>query len=95
MEQWKESLQTAMDERFDEAFAELAKSNADVREAVKQQLDVSVLMKDHPKYDDELKQLVDSYFEAMQLLLGEYGQHLYIQGAKDCVTVLREFGVIK
>ncbi|CDX01417.1 Hypothetical protein DPCES_1530 [Desulfitobacterium hafniense] len=95
MEQWKESLQTAMDERFDAAFVELAKSNADVREAVKQQLDASVLVKDHPKYDEELKQLVDSYFEAMQLLLGEYLQHLYIQGAKDCVTVLREFGIIK
>lgn len=95
MELWKQSLQTAMDERFDAAFAELAESNADVREAVKQQLDVSVLVKDHPKYDDELKQLVDAYFEAMQLLLGEYGQYLYIQGAKDCVTVLREFGVIK
>ena len=33
--------------------------------------------------------------EAMQLLLGEYSHHLYIQGAKDCVEVLREFGVIK
>ena len=95
MEQWKESLQTAMDERFDAAFAELAKSNADVRKAIKQQRDASVLVKDHPKYDDELKQLADSYFEAMQLLLGEHGQHLYIQGAKDCVTVLREFGIIK
>jgi len=31
----------------------------------------------------------------MQLLLGEYSQHMYIQGAKDCVTVLRELGVIK
>ena len=39
MEQWKESLQTAMDERFDAAFAELAKSNADVRKAIKQQRD--------------------------------------------------------
>ena len=95
MEQWKQSLQTAMDERFDAAFAELAKSNADVRKAIKQQRDASVLVKDHPKYDKELKQLVDSYFEAMQILLGEYGQHLYIQGAKDCVTVLREFGIIK
>jgi len=95
MEQWKESLQTAMDERFDAAFAKLAKSNADVRKAIKQQRDASVLVKDHPKYDEELKQLVDSYFEAMQLLLGEYLQHLYIQGAKDCVAVLREFGIIK
>lgn len=95
MEQWKQSLQTALDERFDAAFAELAKSNADVRKAIKQQRDASVLVKDHPKYDEELKQLVDSYFEAMQLLLGEYGQYLYIQGAKDCVTVLREFGIIK
>ncbi|WP_367568198.1 hypothetical protein [Lacrimispora sp.] len=95
MELWKESLQTALDERLDAAFAELAESNADVRDAIKQQLEASILLKDHPKYDDELKQIADSYFEAMQLLLGEYSQHMYIQGAKDCVTVLRELGVIK
>jgi hypothetical protein len=95
MELWKDSLQTALDERLDAAFAELKESNADVRKAVKQQVETSMLVKHHPKYDDELKQLVDAYFEAMQLLLGEYSQHLYIQGAKDCVTVLREFGVIK
>lgn len=95
MELWKESLQTALDERLDAALMELAESNTDVREAVKQQRDVSMLVKDHPKYDDEMKQTVDAYFEAMQLLLGEYSHHLYIQGAKDCVEVLRELGVIK
>lgn len=70
-------------------------SNADVRKAVKQQVETSMLVKHHPKYNDEMKQMVDEYFEAMQLLLGEYGQYLYIQGAKDCVTALRELGVIK
>ncbi len=95
MDLWKESLQTALDDRFDAAFKELTESNTDVRKAVKQQVEASILLKDHPKYDDELKQIADSYFEAMQLLLGEYIQHMYIQGAKDCVTVLREFGVIK
>lgn len=95
MELWKESLQTALNERFDAAFAELAESNADVQKAVKQQLDTSAMVRNHPKYDDELKQMVDSYFEAMQLLLGEYSRHLYIKGAKDCVTVLREIGIIK
>lgn len=95
MELWKESLQTALDERLDVALMELAESNTDIGEAVKQQRDVSMLVKDHPKYDDEMKQAVDAYFEAMQLLLGEYSHHLYIQGAKDCVEVLRELGVIK
>lgn len=95
MELWKESLKTALDERLDAAIRELEESNADVREAVKKQRDVSMLVMHHPKYDDELKQEVDAYFEAMQLLLGKYIQHLYIQGAKDCVEVLREFGVIK
>ncbi len=95
MELWKDSLQTALDERLDAAFAELAESNADVREAVKQQREAAELVKEHLKYDDELKQMVDAYFEAMQLLLGEYSRHLYIQGAKDCVTALRELGVIK
>lgn len=95
MEQWKDSLQTAMDERFDAAFAELKKSNPHVRHAVKQQVNAAEAVNNHPKYDDELKQIVDAYFEAMQLLLGEFGQHLYIQGAKDCVTVLRKLGIIK
>ncbi|WP_166083207.1 hypothetical protein [Erysipelothrix anatis] len=95
MELWKESLQTALDERLDAAFTELTESNADVREAVKKQRNVSMVVKNHPKYDDELKKTVDEYFEVMQLLLGEYNRHLYIQGAKDCVTVLRELGVIK
>ena len=57
MELWKESLQTALDERLDAAFAELAESNPAVREAVKQQRGASVLVKDHPKYDNELKQI--------------------------------------
>lgn len=95
MELWKQSLQTVLEERLDAAVMELAKSNIDVQEAIKRQRDASVLVKDHPKYDDELKQAVDAYFEAMQLLLGEYSRHLYIQGAKDCVKVLRELGVIK
>lgn len=95
METWKETLQAALNERFDSAFAELSESNADVKKAVKQQLDTSALVKNHQKYDDELKQMVDSYFEAMQLLSGEYSRYLYIQGAKDCVTVLRELGVIR
>jgi len=95
MELWKQSLQTVLEERLDAAVMELAKSNIDVQEAIKRQRDASVLVKDHPMYDDELKQAVDAYFEAMQLLLGEYSRHLYIQGAKDCVKVLRELGVIK
>lgn len=95
MELWKQSLQTVLEERLDAAVMELAKSNIDVQEAIKRQRDASVLVKDHPMYDDELKQAVDAYFEAMQLLLSEYSRHLYIQGAKDCVKVLRELGVIK
>lgn len=47
MELWKESLQTALDEHLDAAFAELAESNPAVREAVKQQRDASVLVKDN------------------------------------------------
>ena len=45
MELWKESLQTALEERLDAAFAELVESNPAVREAVKQQRDASVLVK--------------------------------------------------
>ena len=95
MELWKESLLTAMDDRFDAAYQELRKTNADVEKAVQRQMDASVLVKDHPDYDDELKRLVEDYFGAMQLLLDAYNRHLYIQGAKDCVVVLRELGVIR
>ncbi len=62
METWKETLQAALNERFDSAFAELSESNADVKKAVKQQMDTSALVRNHPRYDNDIKKLVDQYF---------------------------------
>lgn len=95
MEQWKESLLTALSERFDAAFRELSENNPGIQAAVKEQQAAASQMQQHPEYGDAIKEIADTYFGAVLLLQSEYNQHLYIQGAKDCVAVLRELGVIK
>lgn len=95
MEQWRESLETAMAERFDAVCAALEQRNPKLRAALLRQREASARVKDHPGYDPELKRIVADYFSAMQYMQGEYNRALYIHGAKDCAAVLRELGVIR
>ena len=95
MEQWQESLRETMEERFDAVLAELRERDPDIGAALRRQMEAAETVRDHPGYDARLRQAVSQYFEAMQLLQGEYNRALYIQGARDCAAVLRELGVIR
>lgn len=95
MEPFEDTLETALFERLDAALAELAESSKDVRMAMRDQKEISEKVRQSTALDGDGKELIDSYFAAMQLLQGQYNKHLYIQGAKDCVRLLRELGVIR
>ena len=41
------------------------------------------------------KDRIDNYLTENSDMEVKFQKHLYIQGAKDCVAVLRELGVIK
>lgn len=95
MEQWRESLREVMEERFDAVFAAVREQDPDVRAALQRQRDASAQVRSHPGYDEELKQSVAQYFEAMQLLQGAYNRALYIQGGRDCADALRKLGLVR
>ena len=45
--------------------------------------------------DEEIRELLNDYDRKLALLNAKNYRHLYLQGAKDCVALLRELGVIK
>lgn len=95
MEQWKETIEVVLSERFDQVYMDLMEKNIKVKDAVKKQEGMATKMQNHPEYKGEIKQIVEEYLEAMFSVHGEYYRELYIQGAKDCIIAIRELGIIR
>lgn len=95
MKKLQDILDYAMVERFELAFKEMQAAREDVQEAVKRQRDASIAVHTHLNGDEKLIEMVESYFDSILFLNDEFSKYLYMQGAKDCVAILRELGVIK
>lgn len=52
------------------------------------------LVQDTP-LDIKTRDIVNKYAATLTAMSGRHYRHLYLQGAKDCVALLRELGVIK
>lgn len=44
--------------------------------------------------DVETRAMLDRYLTLTHLLEGFHEEHLYVQGAKDCVRLLKELGIL-
>lgn len=95
MKKLQDIIDYAIDERFEMAFKEMQADSPDVQEAVKRQKDASSAMHAYLNGDRELIEMVESYFDTILFLNNKFLKHLYLQGAKDCVAILRELDVIK
>ena len=88
-------LENALYELIEKARSEINVNNADVKEALDRVNECSRKWKEAPNLDAAARNLADDYAGALGALSDEQQKHLYIQGAKDCVEVLRKLGVIK
>lgn len=85
----------ALAERFSIAFAAMqAESRVDA-EQVKRLVQLSEQVEKHSDISKEAKELVQEYLQTDSENNDRFQKYLYLQGAKDCVAVLRELGVIK
>lgn len=90
-----EILENAVYELIEKARAEVNENNGAVREALDRVNETSRKVKDALYHDHTAKELIEAYTGSLAALSDEQQKHLYIQGAKDCVEVLRKLGVIK
>lgn len=88
-------LDMALAERFQLSYASMREEDPQIEKLVTQLIEISKAIQDSPTIRQEDKKLIEEYFSVNTEVEAKTQQHLYIQGAKDCVAVLRELGVIQ
>lgn len=88
-------LNMALAERFDIAnVAMRAESEADA-EQIQRLIALNEKIEHHPGISEDAREVVQEFLHLDNESNDRFQQYLYLQGAKDCVAVLRELGVIK
>lgn len=95
MEQKKDILDTALHglvyqalDALNERDAEVSRMDTELSRATEK------LITDTP-LDEKTRAVINEYTDRLTSLCAKHYRHLYLQGAKDCVALLRELGVIK
>lgn len=88
-------LDMALAERFQLSYESMRQEEPQTEKLAARLIEISKAIQDSPTIRQDDKELIEEYFSANMEMDAKTQQYLYIQGAKDCVTVLRELGIIK
>lgn len=88
-------LDMALAERFQLSYASMRQEEPQTEKLILQLIEISESIQNSPTIRQEDKKLIDEYLSVNTEIEAKTQQYLYIQGAKDCVAVLRGLGVIK
>ncbi len=88
-------LDMALAERFQLAYSAMRESDPQSEELARELLELSASIQNSAEIAQHTKDRIDNYLTENSDMEVKFQKHLYIQGAKDCVAVLRELGVIK
>lgn len=95
MEQKKDILDAALGSLVYQALDELNERDGEVsRMDTELSRATEKLVTDTP-LDEKTRAVVNEYAGRLTSLCAKHYRHLYLQGAKDCVALLRELGVIQ
>ncbi|MCK9436960.1 MULTISPECIES: hypothetical protein [Clostridia] len=88
-------LDMALAERFQLAYSAMRESDPRSEELARELLELSASIQNSTEITQHTKDRIDDYLTENSDMEVKFQKHLYIQGAKDCVAVLRELGVIQ
>lgn len=94
-EKMQELVETTLRERFEIADFTLRKESDAYAEMTQRVVALSESISRTPDISAELKCEIASYLSLAAEMDDVFRRHLYRQGAKDCVEVLRELDLIK
>ena len=88
-------LDMALAERFQLAYSAMRESDPQSEKLVQELLELSASIQNNAEITQHTKDRINDYLTENSDMEVKFQKHLYIQGAKDCVAVLRELGVIQ
>lgn len=93
MEEYEDIITLAISQLTEKAMREQRVADEKVSAMTGELIDLSQEVADAPLNPD-LRSKLDRYLNLTHLLEGFREEHLYVQGAKDCVRLLKELGVL-
>ena len=88
-------LDMALAERFQLAYSAMRESDPQSERLAQELLELSASIQNSGEIASSTKDRINDYLTESSDMEVTFQKHLYIQGAKDCVAVLRELGVIQ
>ena len=88
-------VNTALDQIILRALYDLEKSDAAANEAAKRLGNLFDSLKFDDKLDAEVQTLISQYIQQSIAKATSEFRHIYLQGARDCVILMRELGIIR
>lgn len=95
MEQKKDILEMAMDSLVYQALDEIVEQDAEVRRMDTELSRATQSLVEEMPLDENTRIAINEYVNTLTTLCAKHYRYLCLQGAKDCVALLRELGVIK
>lgn len=85
----------AINERIQEALAQLAELDRGIQESHQRLVQLSRDIQADSRLDDAARDLIERYMDEFACEVGVQFKRLYKLGAEDCVRLLRELGVLR
>lgn len=95
MENREEILTDAVDMLIYRAILELTESDTAIKESASEVSNMGEDIAADPTLDEQSRAALERYLDRINDMVSSHYRHLYIQGAKDCVELLRRLGVIQ
>jgi len=92
---YEEILEMVVTELTERGIREQREKNPEIEDLIGEQTKLSVQVQEClATLDDEVKETLVRYYEQAESIADEQIKYLYLQGAKDCVRLLKSLGVI-
>lgn len=92
---YDEILEMVVTELTERGIREQQENNPDIENLIQDQTALSVRVREYlATLDDDVKETLVHYYEQAESIADKQIQYIYLQGAKDCVRLLKTLGVI-
>lgn len=90
-----EIMDTALTQLTELAVQRQREEDEDMDALVKRRIELSGhITALRESVDEPNRQIIDEYLDVIESIHSEQAEHLYLQGARDCILILKKLGVI-